>query len=172
MISSECSNVYFDTLKRENNEIYRSQRNFEGIRKWCRQSGLISEDDQEAWYDRQNADPTIRMYEIINVENDLVGVCGLTSICMLNRRAEFSLYIFAQYQRMGYAREALDLLFTHGFNDLGLNLIYGETFQGNPAAQLFEDIGMIKEGTRRDFYYKAGEYLDAHLYSVKADQWT
>lgn len=98
-------------------------------------------------------------------------MCGLTSIDHLHQRAEFSLYVGPQYRKRGYAKETLKTLFSYGFVALNLNCIWGETFDGNPAAKIFESVGMVREGTRRDFYFKKGKFIDCHLYSVKRSEW-
>lgn len=141
------------------------------IWQWCRQSNVISEPDQSDWYDRQRKDSTIKMYAIYPREQErFSGVCGLTSIDALNRRAEFSLYIGPDMQGAGLGKEALKCLLHHGFGNLNLHIIWGETFDGNPAANVFEKLGFKKEGTRRDFYFKNGKYIDAHLFSVKNEE--
>ena len=99
-----------------------------------------------------------------------VGVCGLTDIDWINRRAEFSLYVAPEQHRKGLGHRALNLLFAEGFGTLNLNLIWGETFKGNPAAIMFLKAGMKKEGTRREFYYRNGIYTDAILYSIRRDE--
>lgn len=148
----------------------REERNKPEIWRWCRQSDLISEEDQKAWYFRQNSDPTQRMY-LICVGGNGVGVCGLTSVDTLCHRAEFSLYVFKDHQNQGYGRKALRTLFTHGFRNIGLNLIWGETFEGNHAIDLFISLGMTRDGVRRDFYFKDGQFQDSHLISIKACEW-
>jgi RimJ/RimL family protein N-acetyltransferase len=65
----------------------------------------------------------------------------------------------------------LTLLFDHGFDVLNLNRIWGEVFSFNHAANIFEKIGMEKEGVRKEFYFKSGRYVDATLYSIGADKW-
>lgn len=136
----------------------------------CRQNDLIAYDDQLEWYEKQRKDPSIRMYAIWAAET-LVGVCGLTSLDPWNRRAEFSLYIGPEHQKRGYAKAALKTLFDHGFRTLGLNLIWGETFDGNPADKLFDELGMRVEGTRREFYFREGKFIDAHLYALLSRDW-
>ena len=164
--------VYFLPISAQNIEAMRIARNTPEVRRWCRQVGLISEIDQHEWFNDQNDDPTIRMFEVHNQGGEFVGVAGLTSIDWINKRAEFSLYILPSYQLRGLACKALKTLFSHGFKDLNLNLIWGETFDKNPAAKVFKKIGMVKEGTRRDFYFKGGEYISAHLYSIRGSEWT
>ena len=149
----------------------REWRNHWDIWRWCRQEDLIHPARHDEWWDWQAKDDHTSMFKVVSGTGQIVGVCGLTSIDHFHRRAEFSCYIGPEHQRHGYATQALKTLFTHGFKNLNLNLIWGETFDGNPAAKVFEKIGMKLDGTRREFYWKAGQYLPAHLYSVLAWEW-
>lgn len=167
-------NISLASLERKDIAKLRVWRNDWRILMWTRQYDLLNEVEHEAWFERQAIDPTIRMYGVeLRVEGQrmLVGVCGLTSIDKHNRRAEFSLYIGPEYQNRGYGRQALRLLVAHGFDNLGLNVIWGETFDKNPAAKMFSAVGMQQEGTRRQFYWRDGRFIDAHLYSVTRDEW-
>ena len=149
-------------------------RNDYRIWQWCRQNDLINELSHEAWFERQARDPATRMYKLMlktSGATSMIGVCGLTSIDWQNRRAEFSLYIAPSVLKIGAGKMALKLLLNHGFDNLGLNLIWGETFDGNPAARMFETLGFLKEGTRRQFYWRDGKYIDAHLYSMTQGEW-
>jgi RimJ/RimL family protein N-acetyltransferase len=151
-------------------------RNDPNVMRWCRQNQPLHWGDHEDWFRKQREDPSIEMWAITSKDNagediySLVGVCGLTDIDHLNRRAEFSLYIGKSYWGKGLGTYALFQLFLKGFNDLNLNLIWGETFKDNPARKLFRHMGMTEEGTRRSFYYKNGLYTDAILYSIKAEE--
>lgn len=151
----------------------RQWRNDPRIFKWTRQNDVITDLDQDRWFMRQAEDPTIKMY-MIHVDDATdahVGVCGFTDIDRMNRRAEFSLYIEPGRHGCGLGTKALKTLFKHGFQGLGFNLIWGETFEGNPAVETFEKIGMTKEGTRREFYFREGKFIGAHLYSVTREEW-
>lgn len=166
-----CYGIKLDTLKDQNLEIYRNWRNNPLIRSWCRQTGLISEVDQLKWHERIQGDQTIRMFEIV-ADHCVVGVCGLTSIDRQNRSAEFSLYIGPEHHGQGYGEGALKTLLHHGFVDLGLHRIWGETFFANPAMALFLKLGMQKEGTFRDSYFKSGSYIDSHIISMLASDFS
>lgn len=163
--------VTFDSLQREDMHQLRVWRNDYSIRKWTRQNDLISEIDQLKWYEAQNADPRIKMYSILDSAYHLIGVCGLTSLDLVNRNAEFSLYIAPAFQRQGHGKKALQTLLCHGFNTHGLQVIWGETFEHNPAAKVFVDVGLKKEGTRRSFYFRDGRFIDAHIYSILREEW-
>ena len=152
-------------------------RNDENVRRWCRQHSLINDEQQADWYLWQARDPNTRMFEIVARDQNtspfkVVGICGLTSIDWVHRRAEFSCYVFPDHRLNGYCKEALILLFNYGFRELNLHSIWGETFQDNPAYHLFVDVlGMTPEGTRREFYYKNGKYIDCHLLSILRSEW-
>jgi RimJ/RimL family protein N-acetyltransferase len=148
-------------------------RNDPRIWKWCRQNSPLHWDNHMAWFRRQTEDPTLSMFMAVANSSDRydgsVGVCGLTSIDLVNRRAEFSGYVDPDQQGKGYGFQMLVELFRHGFDDLGLNRIWGESYRDNPAMKLFtEKLGMEIEGTRRDYYYRDGRFIDAHLVSISA----
>lgn len=153
-------------------ETIRGWRNDPRIMRWCRQSTPLSDLDQQKWFKRQAEDPTIMMRGIFaGAGCQLSGVCGLTSLDWLNCRAEFSCYTNPDKQKLGIGRLALTALFDHAFYDLGLIQVYGETFEGNPALKLFGELGLREDGIRRDFYWKNGNWLNAHLISILAEDW-
>jgi RimJ/RimL family protein N-acetyltransferase len=152
-------------------QIARSWRNDPSIWKWCRQHTFISEDEHEAWRKRIAGDPSIKMLGVWAAPGSVygyrpVGVCGLTSIDRVNQRAEFSLYIAPGEQGKGYGRTALIELLRHGFCDHNLQVIWGETFDGNPALKMFEAVGMTKEATLRQRYFRDGRFIDVHIISM------
>jgi len=156
--------VTLGPLCMDNFHKYWHWRNNYSIWKWCRQRDVISLEEHQSWYEWQAHDPSVKMYEIITKE--CIGVCGLTDIDTVNQRAEFSLYIAPKYALNGYGKKALKTLCEHGFKNLNLHSIWGETFEGNPASNMFESIGFVKEGSRREHYFRAGKFIDAHLYSL------
>lgn len=141
-------------------------RNNPSVHAWTRQNGLLSIVDQVKWLEKIENDPTIEMFGIIDPNGLNVGTCGLTSISTIHGTAEFSLFIGPEHQRKGYAKSALIELLLYGFKNLRLHCIWGETFEGNPALKLFEDLGFQREGTLRERYYKNGSYVDSFMVSV------
>lgn len=160
--------VALKPLDSKHSEIIRDWRNNPKIWKWCRQYDVISDLEQERWF--RNQPPDTKMYAIFS-GGEIVGVCGFTSIDHVNSRAEFSLYIGPEFQGARLGEKALKTLLSHGFMNHGFNSIWGETFAGNPAAKTFERIGMTKDGTRREFYFRDGKFIDAHIYSITSKEW-
>ncbi len=119
------------------------------------------------WYKNQVFDAKLSMFVVLDHQSRMCGVCGLTDIDMINRRAEFSCYIDPMLQGAGLGSITLKTLFMHGFKDLGLNRIWGETFVDNPAFDLFtKRLGMEHEGSRKGYYYVDGRFVDCHLVSI------
>jgi RimJ/RimL family protein N-acetyltransferase len=141
-------------------------RNDKRVWKWCRQHTLLSFSEHHNWLSTLGSTPH-KMYSVWDLmKKTLVGVCGLTDIDHLNQKAEFSLYIAPEQHQKGYGKHALLSLLRHGFFDHNLNVIWGETYDGNPATKLFEDLGMKLEGTLRERYYRDGRFIDTRIYSI------
>ena len=161
--------VKLDALNERSKDELRAWRNNPLIWRWTRQNDLISELAHKRWFDTDH--PSIRMYLLVDSKSGVVvGVTGLTSIDLWNRHAEFSLYIEPGLQRRGYGEMALKTLFYHGFKNMSLRSIWGETFENNPARKLFKKLGMSEDGKRRQFYWKDGRYWDAVIISVTAHE--
>src|SRR6266446_1504025 len=158
-------------LVKEISEKQKEWRNDPQIMKWTRGSQLLSEEDVNQWRRKIESDSSIEMFgiEINDSEGKIIvsiGTCGLTSISTLHRTAEFSLFIDPYWQNCGYGRNALIQLLTYGFLNLGLEVIWGETFESNPAWHLFETIGFQKEGMLRSRYYKFGKRVNSIVFSM------
>ena len=162
--------VQLGPLRNEHVWEYFNARNDYSVWRWCRQFDVLREDEHEAWLLSVQTSKKNRMYEILDGER-LCGVAGLTDIDPINQRAEFSLYVFPDCQQRGYGKSGLRTLIHHGFNNLNLNRIWGETYEGNPAYKMFEDLGFEKEGIRKEFYFREGRFIDAVLYSLGRAKW-
>lgn len=172
MVTLQNLRVSFTTLDVSHLNIIRGWRNNPSVMAWTRQNDLINQLSHERWYKRQSFDPTCKMYLLVDDKQSPIGVCGLTSIDLINRRAEFSLYIEPGSQNLGYGKEALYLLCYHGFCSYPLHIIWGESFAGNPAINIFRKLGFKDEGVRRDFYFRNGKFVDANLFSIKRSELT
>jgi len=162
LTTNYCSEKMFNW--RNNPEIYR----------WCRQSGPLTQEQHDRWFKWMQTDSNTRMFMITEPYVDYrdknkefcVGVCGLTNIDWIARHAEFSLYIDPLEQHKGYATEALKRLIEIGFNIYNLNKIWGETFEDNPARQLFEKLGMTSRPMHKAHYFKNGEFVDTYCCEI------
>lgn len=141
-------------------------RNQYKIFRWCRQREPISLRKHRAWFDSLASREDVRMYAIHNDKKEFIGVCGLTDIDHVNRRAEFSLYIGPEFHGHGFGEAALRRLLDVAFSVHNLLVVWGESFDGNPATEMFKRVGFQFEGSRRAFYYRDGKQINASLWSI------
>ena len=149
-------------------------RNDYRINRWTRQNGILTKSEHERWLASLHGDKSVKMFGIEGKPEEgwiALGTCGLTSIDLIHRTAEFSLFIAPEYQGKGHGKDALKLLLAHGFGSMNLHTIWGETFIENPALILFLKLGMTKEGIHRSRYEKDNERIDAISVSITKKEW-
>ncbi|MEB3214480.1 MAG: GNAT family protein, partial [Leptolyngbyaceae bacterium] len=147
----------------------RNWRNTECIYKWCRQVGLIEPKSQERWFDSIQGNNAIQMFSVVD-NNCYVGVCGLTSIHWIHRSAELSYYIAPEYMGTLPGRFGLKVfktLIRYAFDGLGLNRVFGDSFEPNNVAIMnLCDLGLKQEGVLRESYYKDGKFINSVVQSM------
>jgi RimJ/RimL family protein N-acetyltransferase len=143
----------------------REWRNNPAIFKWSRQHSPLEKSEHRDWLESLAKRKDIKMLSIFH-KDDPVGVCGFSGIDFINRHAEFSIYIGPESWGKRSGKAALQTLIKYGFDVLGFNHIFGETFEGNHARLTFEHCGFKWAGTRKQFYYREGKFIDAHIYEL------
>ncbi len=165
------ANVKLGPIEERYLDRIRTWRNDPRIYKWSRQCEPLTKAQHEGWFKGLHGRQDVKMYSILDDSDQCVGVCGLTGIDWVNSRAEFSIYVAPDQQGQGYGEAALRSLVDFGFNVLNLNCIWGESFNGNPAREMFKKVGFTDEGCRRQFYFKHGEYIASHIFSLLRHEW-
>ncbi|MBW8637650.1 GNAT family N-acetyltransferase [Hoeflea sp. WL0058] len=69
----------------------------------------------------------------------------------------------AEWRRKGAARTLMAAMIDLADNWLNLRRLYLTAFVDNPARALYEEMGFVVEGTMKDYAYRRGDYVDAHL---------
>jgi RimJ/RimL family protein N-acetyltransferase len=99
--------------------------------------------------------------------SELIGVTGISKIEQRNKKAEVGYWIGKPFWKKGYATEAVSMLISYGFDELGLNKIHAVTFGFNKAsAHLLEGIGFKKEGTIKENVMHKNGMEDDLLYGL------
>jgi RimJ/RimL family protein N-acetyltransferase len=87
--------------------------------------------------------------------------CGFR-ICLVGPRA------FGR----GYGSEATRLILAHAFGTAGVNRVELEVYDFNPRARhVYEKIGFVHEGTKRQALRWDGEWIDAHVMAMLRSDW-
>ena len=164
-------------IEREDLSALRDWRNNVEFRKHFREYREINMELQEKWYNESvKNNPSVLMFGIRSLLNqELLGCCGLVYMHPVYRHADLSLYIGwkdAYIDDEGYAREACELLFNYGFNDLGLNKIWTEIYIFDEKKKaLYDSLGFKLDGVLRQNYFHEGKFWDSYVLSLLAEDW-
>jgi len=125
---------------------------------------------ERKWYDKiltSNIPLTVFGIEIIT-NKELIGITVLKEINLINRSAEFAIYIGNKNHRgKGFSKEATLRTLRFGFYKLGLNRIYLKVLEENKIAiKLYNSVGFIKEGILRNSVFKNDTFKNELVMSI------
>ncbi len=130
----------------------------------------VNEELEKKWYDKiltSNFPTTVFGIELIE-KNKLIGLTLLKRINLINRNAEFAIYIGDTDEKgKGFSHEATLKTIYFAFKKLGLNRIDLSVLEENLIAiKLYEKCGFIKEAVKREAIFKNGKFLNEILMSI------
>lgn len=96
---------------------------------------------------------------LILVDNEIVGVIGLSDIDYDDRSAHVGYWIGKKYWNKGYASEALKLMREFASDELSLRRLHTSVLEYNPASlKVLLKNGFAIEGYSKDAFYFEGKY--------------
>jgi RimJ/RimL family protein N-acetyltransferase len=100
--------------------------------------------------------------------NACLGHVGLYRIDHRVRACEFAILIGDRTQwGKGIGRQATAAVLAYGFDELNMNRIELSVLASNArAVRLYEGLGFLREGIKRQAQYRGGEYLDVILMAL------
>jgi len=102
--------------------------------------------------------------------DEIVGSCGLGPIDTLNRVIELGYWVRSDHTGHGVATRAAALLARHAIENRGAMRVEIQMSVENAASRrVAERIGAAHEGTQRARLLLNGEYHDAELFSIIAE---
>jgi diamine N-acetyltransferase len=123
----------------------------------------VSPEAERIWFDRMlEARDQVNLAICIGGTDEHIGNIYLRNIDWVSRHAELHTFIGDARQRgKGFGKQAVRLLLTHAFDDLGLTRVFLHVLADNQAAvSTYERCGFAAEGRLRAHYFKKGEYKD------------
>jgi RimJ/RimL family protein N-acetyltransferase len=102
-------------------------------------------------------------------EYGIVGITSLVNIDSRNRRAWHGLMIGDESCRgKGIGLDTIMATMRFAFDELNLNRLDGSMLETNHTSiRLYcEKLGWVKEGIRRSYYYRRGEYFDQVIVGI------
>lgn len=108
----------------------------------------------------------------IATTDEAIGCIGLRrGVDVHGQTAELGYWLGEPFWGRGIMTEAVSEFVRWAFEDLGLNRIYAEPFEGNTAsARVLEKAGFVREGRMRANVVKDGKVLDSLLYARVRDE--
>lgn len=125
------------------------------------------------WYaSRAEADDRLDLAIVDRGTGQLVGEAVINEWDPDSSSANFRTLIGPAGRDRGLGTESTRLLLAYAFEQLGLHRVGLEVFDFNPRARhVYEKVGFVYEGTRRDALRFDDEWIDAHDMSILAHEW-
>jgi RimJ/RimL family protein N-acetyltransferase len=96
----------------------------------------------------------------------------VSSDSRIHRRSNIGINIAAAHRSKGYGGEAIDWALDWGFRRAGLHRIgLGYVGWNAGAGRLYERLGFVNEGVRRDFFWGDGRWWDSVEMSILEGEW-
>ena len=112
-------------------------------------------------------DKQLRLIIERNEDNEAIGMVDLFDFSPMNLRAEVGILIAPEYQRQGYAKEAVNALISYAFDYVKLRQLYAYVSEQNQASTaLFESCGFIEQARLVDWVYTPSGFCDALVFQL------
>jgi RimJ/RimL family protein N-acetyltransferase len=128
----------------------------------------------EHWYStRADFDDRLDLAVIDRATGSYAGEVVLNDLVPENESCSFRiLLVGAEHRDRGLGTEATRLILTHAFETVGLHRVELEVYAFNPRARrVYEKVGFVYEGTKRDTLRWDGKRVDADTMSILASEW-
>jgi RimJ/RimL family protein N-acetyltransferase len=128
----------------------------------------------ENWYaTRAEHDDRLDLAVIERESGGYVGEVVLNELDRDNRSCGFRISLVGPRAfGRGYGTQATQLILAHAFDTVGVNRIELEVYDFNPRARhVYEKVGFVHEGTKRQALRWDGAWVDAHLMAMLASDW-
>jgi RimJ/RimL family protein N-acetyltransferase len=133
----------------------------------------IPDERTREWYaTRADVDERLDLAIVDKVSGAVVGEVVLNAFDGNARSANFRTLMGPTGRGRGLGTEAARLILGYGFEQLGLHRIELDVLGSNPRAKrVYEKVGFVVEGVRRDAFAFDGERVDEILMAILADEW-
>ena len=107
---------------------------------------------------------------IIDYNNTAVGCVDLYDFNLVNSRAGVGIYIDPNFRNKGFASKSLELIKSISTNQFFISSLYADIMAENIASiKVFEKLGFIKTGIKKNWIRKQDAYLDVFFYQCFLD---
>jgi UDP-4-amino-4,6-dideoxy-N-acetyl-beta-L-altrosamine N-acetyltransferase len=153
-------------------ELIRGWRNSPEVSSYMYDESYISEEQQEAWFHKMDADPN-SVYWIIEYNNKKLGLASLTNINQLLKSCYWAFYLGDTSVRgagIGAKVEYNVLLYV--FEELKLNKLRCEVLVNNDKViKMHEKFGFRREAYYREHCFKNEKQIDVVGLAMLKSEW-
>jgi RimJ/RimL family protein N-acetyltransferase len=122
------------------------------------------------WLEERKGDSA---WFVIEVDDEVVGECGLHTIDHYHQRAEVGISLGKPYWGRGHGQDAVRTLLAYGFRHLNLTKISLQVLADDErAVGAYRKAGFVEEGRLRDHSWYDGARHDELVMSVLREEWT
>lgn len=148
------SNEKFENIVGGNKRFISLERDY----KWV--EDIIYSDYQDRVY--------VAIYEINNLEKEIIGYASITNIDHFNKNCEWGgIKIGAEYNGKGYGTEAAQMLKKYVFEELNMERYFARCLETHSTSKkMIEKTGFKVEGILRHSIFKNGKYQNEILFSI------
>jgi RimJ/RimL family protein N-acetyltransferase len=139
-----------------------------------RPGGELTIEQRRNWFaTRADYDDRLDLAVVDKATGRCAGEVVLNDLHPDNRPCSFRIYLFgARSRNRGLGTEATRLILRYAFETVGLHRVDLEVYEFNPRARrVYEKVGFVFEGTKRDALLWDGAWVDAHIMSILAAEW-
>jgi RimJ/RimL family protein N-acetyltransferase len=129
----------------------------------------------EDWYSsRADADDRLYLAIVDQAAGEFVGEVVLYDLDADNRSCVFRIALIgSRVFGRGFGTEAIRLILAHAFDTVGVHRVELEVYSFNPRARhVYEQVGFVREGTKRHALHWHGDWIDAEIMAVLAGEWS
>ncbi|WP_232697661.1 GNAT family N-acetyltransferase [Brevibacillus daliensis] len=108
----------------------------------------------------------------VNESDEFIGEVVLLDIDKVTRAAGIRIGLISSRCEKGYGSEAMQLMLNYAFTKLNLHRVELEVYAFNiRAIHVYEKLGFVREGVKRDFLFQEGTYHDMVMMSMLEDEY-
>ncbi|KWX78509.1 GNAT family N-acetyltransferase [Paenibacillus jilunlii] len=166
--------VYLRPLNGEDAELYYHMFYDAEARRLTGTQKHITKEQIAAYIERKAEDDSgVLLLIALKDTDETIGDIAIQDMDRNNRTANLRIAIGDEaHQGKGYGREALLLMLDYGFGILNLHRIELEVYAYNKrAAHVYESIGFVREGVRRQTLFYNHQYHDVVMMSMLENEY-
>lgn len=167
--------ISFRQVEQEDLTLLRDWRNQERLRKLFREYRLLNMVNQLSWFEKISTSRSDDMFMVL-VDEQPVGICGLTHINWKDRSAEVSYHLGKTSNPAADVAVGLDVysfLKKKGFKEYNLHRLQGEAFSFNEGGvKLALKSGFKQEAVLRKTVFWDGKYWDSVIVGMLVEEYS